>query len=184
MDMLKKFFREHTLRELVTIALEQWVQPFIAWIPSLTGFVVRYLFFKVTFKSLGGMCYIAPGVTMQRSYGIRAGRNLAVNRGSLIDGKGEVEIGDNVLIGPNVIITSAQHSFDRPDIPIVMQPEKKARVTIGNDVWIGTHAIINPGINIGDRVVIGAGSVVTHDVESYSVVVGIPAKIVKKLPLE
>jgi len=182
--MLNKFFREHTLRELITIALEQWVQPFIAWIPSLTGFIIRYLFFKITFKSLGGMCYVTPGVTMQRSYGIKAGRNLAVNRGTFIDGKGEVEIGDNVLIGPYVIITSAQHSFERADIPIVMQPEKKAKVTIGNDVWIGTHVIINPGVHIGDRVVIGAGSVVTHDVESYSVVVGIPAKTIKKLPTE
>ena len=182
--MLKKFFREQTFRQLITIALEQWIEPLIAWIPSLTGFVIRYLFFKIIFKSLGGMCYIAPGVTMQRSYGIKAGRNLAVNRGSLIDGKGEVELGDNVLIGPNVIITSAQHSFDRVDIPMAMQPEKKAKVTIGNDVWIGTHAIINPGITIGDRVVVGAGAVVTHDVESYSVVAGVPAKLIKKLPTE
>ena len=170
------------MRQLATIAVEQWVQPFLAWIPSLTGFVVRYLFFKLLFRSLGGMCYIAPGVTMQRSYGIRAGRNLAVNRGSLIDGKGEVEIGDDVLIGPNVVITSAQHCFERPDLPMNVQPEKKARVRIGNDVWIGAHAVIVPGVSIGDRVVIAAGAVVTRDVDSHSVVGGVPARKIKDLP--
>lgn len=180
--MLKKFYREHTFQQLSIIAIEQWIQPFIAWIPGLTGFVVRYIFFKIIFKSLDGMCYIAPGVTMQRSYGIKAGKNLAVNRGTLIDGKGQVQIGDNVLIGPYVIIASAQHSFDRPGIPIVMQPEKKAKVTIGNDVWIGSHVVILPGVYIGDRVVIGAGSVVTNNVESYQVVAGTPAKKVKTIP--
>lgn len=131
--------------------------------------------------SLDGMCFVAPGVTMQRSYGIKAGKNLAVNRGTLIDGKGEVELGDNVLIGPYVIITSAQHSLDRSDQPIIMQPEKKAKVTIGNDVWIGTHAVILPGVSIGNRVIIGASSVVTRDVESFSMVVGSPAKKIKTI---
>lgn len=179
--MLRKFFREHTVRQLATIAIEQWAQPILGWIPGLTGFVMRYLLFKALFGSLGGMCYVAPGVTMQRCYGIRAGKNLAVNRGSLIDGKGGVEIGDNVLIGPYVIITSAQHSFERPDLPMNAQAEKKARVQIGNDVWIGTHAIINPGVSIGDRVIVAAGAVVTHDVESHSVVAGVPAKKIKDL---
>jgi acetyltransferase-like isoleucine patch superfamily enzyme len=180
--MLKKFLHEQTFSELVTIVAEQWIQLFVGWIPGMTGFVLRYLFYKIIFRSLGGMCYISPGVTMQRSYGIKIGKNFAVNRGTFIDGKGEVEIGDNVLIGPYVMIASAQHSFDRPDLPIIMQPEKKAKVKIGNDVWVGTHAIILPGVCIGNRVVIGANSVVTHDVEPYSVVVGTPAKKIKDLP--
>ena len=127
------------------------------------------------------MCYIAPGVTMQRSYGIKIGKNFAANRGTLIDGKGGVTIGDNVLIGPYVIITSAQHSFNNLDIPIILQPEERARVTIGNDVWIGTHSVILPGISIGDRVIIGANSVVTHDVEAHSLMVGSPAKRISTL---
>jgi maltose O-acetyltransferase len=164
---------------LIIIEIEQWVQPIFSWILGMTGFITRYLLYKIIFKSLDGMCFVAPGVTMQRSYGIMAGKNLAVNRGTLIDGKGEVVLGENVLIGPYVIIASSQHSFERPDLPIIMQTETKARVTIGNDVWIGTHAIILPGVTVGYHVVIGAGSVVTRDVDSN--VVGSPAKKIKMI---
>jgi acetyltransferase-like isoleucine patch superfamily enzyme len=140
------------------------------------------LFFKLIFKHLGGYPFIAPGVTFQRSYGIRVGNRLAVNRGTLIDGKSGLQIGDNVLIGPYVVITSAQHSFDQADIPMIMQLETKKEVTIGNDVWIGAHAVILPGVHIGDRVIIGAGAIVTHDIESHSITAGVPARVIKALP--
>jgi acetyltransferase-like isoleucine patch superfamily enzyme len=176
-----KIFRENTLKQLIILVLEQWVQPFIAWIPGITGFTVRYLFFKLIFNHLGGFCYIGAGVTMQRSFGIRVGKRFAVNRGTILDGKGNLSIGDNVLIGPNVVITSAQHSFDRVDIPIIMQVETKKEVIIGNDVWIGANSVILPGVHIGDRVIIGAGSVVSHDIASHSIAVGAPARVIKPL---
>ena len=179
--LLEKIFRENTPNQLIVLALEQWVQPFLAWIPGITGFTLRYVFFKLIFNRLEGFSYIAPSVTMQRSYGIRAGKRLAVNRGTLIDGKGNIQIGDNVLIGPYVVITSAQHSFDRADLPMIMQVETKKEVVIGNDVWIGAHAVILPGVHIGDRVIIGAGSIVSHDIESHSIAAGAPARVIKPL---
>lgn len=179
--LFAKIFRENTPKQLMVLALEQWIQPFIAWIPGITGFAIRYVFFKLLFNRLGGFSYIAPSVTMQRSYGIRAGRRLAVNRGTIIDGKGKIQIGDNVLIGPYVVIASAQHSFDQADLPMIMQVETQKEVVIGNDVWIGAHAVILPGVHIGDRVIIGAGSIVSHDIESHSVAVGAPARVIKPL---
>ena len=179
--LLVKLFREHTIRELIVLALEQWIQPLIGWIPGLTGFCVRTLFLKLIFRRLSGMAYVAPGVTVQRSYGISAGKRLAVNRGTIIDGKGGVEIGDNVLIGPYVVIASAQHSYAKADLPIIMQPEEREKIVIGNDVWIGAHAVVLPGVHIGDRVVIGAGAVVTRDIESFSVVAGVPAQKLKNI---
>lgn len=179
--LLGKFFREHSLRQLMVLGLEQWVQSFIGWIPGLTGFVARTAFYKLTFRQLNGMSYVTPGVTLQRSYGISAGKRLVVNKGTIIDGKGGVRMGDNVLIGPYVVIASTAHSYDAPEIPIVMQTEKKAEVVIGNDVWIGAHVVILPGIHIGDRVIIGAGAVVTQDIESHSVALGIPARKVRSL---
>jgi maltose O-acetyltransferase len=179
--LFTKIFRENTPKQLLILALEQWIQPFIAWIPGITGFTIRYVFFKLIFNRLGGFSYIAPSVTMQRSYGIRAGKRLAVNRGTIIDGKGNIQIGDNVLIGPYVVITSAQHSFDRVDLPMIMQVETQKEVVIGNDVWIGAHAVILPGVHIGDRVIIGAGSIVSQDIESHSIAVGVPAKVIKPL---
>ncbi len=98
-------------------------------------------------------------------------QNFVKNRGQLI-------LGDRVSIGPRVIIVLASHpnaSLLRSDLP-----SKPQQVTIGNDVWIGAGAIILNGVTIGDKAIIGAGSVVTHDVPSNTIVVGNPARPIKK----
>lgn len=94
---------------------------------------------------------------------------------------GPVEIGENVMMGPEVVIYTSGHNYSRTDIPIMQQgsTDKKA-VKIGNDVWIGRRAIIMPGVSVGDGCVIGAGAVVTHDVPAFTVVGGVPAKVIKE----
>ncbi len=94
--------------------------------------------------------------------------------------RGPLLIGNNVMMGPEVIIITANHGFERIDIPMMVQgssPRKK--VIIGNDVWIGTRAIILPGITIGNGVIIGAGSIVTKDIPDYAIAAGNPARIVR-----
>ena len=84
------------------------------------------------------------------------------------------------MIGPEVIIYTQNHSFDRIDIPMCEQGfQEECKVEIGNDVWIGARVIILPGVKIGNGCVIGAGAVVTKDVPDYCVVGGNPAKILK-----
>jgi len=102
-----------------------------------------------------------------------------VNNFTNIDGWGGVEIGKNVLIGPNVQIISYQHNYKNKNIEIKKQGSIKAKITIEDDVWIGASSIIMAGVTIYKGSVIGAGSVVTKDVEPYSVVVGTPAKRIK-----
>lgn len=93
---------------------------------------------------------------------------------------GPVTIGNDVMMGPEVVIYTFLHNYDRVDIPMRLQGIEAPRpVRIGNDVWIGRRAIIMPGVTIGDGVIIGAGAVVTKDVPPYSVVGGVPAKIIK-----
>lgn len=93
---------------------------------------------------------------------------------------GPIKIGDYVNIGPDVIILTLLHKYDRVDITMQDQGYyDKKPVVIGNDVWIGTRAIIMPGVTIGNGVIIGAGAVVTKDVPDYSVVVGCPARVVR-----
>jgi len=93
---------------------------------------------------------------------------------------GAVVIGNNVMMGPDVTILSSNHKFDRIDIPMSQQGhQESAPVIIGNDVWIGTRAIILPGRKIGNGVIIGAGAVVTKDVPDYAIVGGNPARIIK-----
>ena len=93
---------------------------------------------------------------------------------------GPVKIGENVMMGPEVIVYTSGHKHDRTDIPMIAQGGDEARVvTIGNDVWIGRRAMIMPGVTIGDGCVIGAGAVVTKDIPPYSIAGGVPAKVMK-----
>jgi maltose O-acetyltransferase len=94
--------------------------------------------------------------------------------------RGPLIIGKNVMMGPEVIILTSLHGFDRIDIPMTQQDSSlKKKVIIGNDVWIGTRVIILPGLTIGNGVIIGAGSIVTRDIPDYAIVAGNPAKIVR-----
>ena len=94
-----------------------------------------------------------------------------------------VEIGDNVMIGSFVLITDHSHGeLARSEIPFAERPLlSKGPVIIEDNVWIGEHACIMPGVTIGEGSIIGANAVVTHDVPPYSVAVGVPAKVVKQL---
>ena len=95
--------------------------------------------------------------------------------------QGPLVMGDYVMMAPDVVILGGQtHATDRLDIPMGLQGVTPTRTTtIGNDVWIGTRAIIKGGVNIGNGVIIGAGAVVTKDVPDFAVVAGNPARIIK-----
>ena len=85
------------------------------------------------------------------------------------------------MMGPNCYIFQANHKYERTDIPIIMQGLTSPRQTvIGNDVWIGRNVSILPGKKIGSGSIIGVGSIVTKDVDEYTVVGGNPAKIIKR----
>lgn len=92
-----------------------------------------------------------------------------------------VTIGNDVMMGPDCMIYTTNHGMDRLDIPMWKQKSSKPEpVVIGNDVWIGSRVIILSGVHIGDGSVIGAGSIVTKDVEPYSIVAGNPARLIRK----
>ena len=97
---------------------------------------------------------------------------------------GPIKIGRDVMMGPEVVIYTSGHKFDRTDIPMMDQGFTETEpVTIGNDVWIGRRVIIMPGVTIGDGCILGAGAVVTKDIPPYTVVGGVPAKVIKhRLP--
>lgn len=93
---------------------------------------------------------------------------------------GPISIGKNVMMGPEVIIYTSGHRFDRTDVPMMEQGSTEpCAVSIGDDVWIGRRAMIMPGVTIGEGCVIGAGAVVTKDIPPFSVAAGVPARVVK-----
>lgn len=94
---------------------------------------------------------------------------------------GPVEIGSNVNLAQGIVVTALNHNFTDCTKRIDEQGVSTAKVTIGNDVWIGANATVLPGVTIGNHSVVAAGAVVTKDVPPYSLVGGVPAKILKKL---
>jgi len=108
---------------------------------------------------------------------IELGSQIDVGEFVVLRGGGGVTIGDRVLIAAGAAIVSEGHPVD---LPRWRQVESKA-VRIGNDVWIGTHAIILPGVTVGDGSIVAAGAVVTSDVPPYTVVAGIPARVVREI---
>lgn len=120
------------------------------------------------------------GVIRELGDGIRVGSHVGFAQNAFIAVRGPIEIGDNCIFGPNVAIHSENHVFADPDIPIRLQGATRDGVKIGRDCWIGEGAVILDGVTIGDGCVIAAGAVVTKDIPSYSIAVGIPAKVIKR----
>jgi len=108
-----------------------------------------------------------------------AGAYSYVGPGCLIYPK--VKIGDYTMLAQNVQIIGGDHDFTKPGVPIIFSNRGKLNETdIGKDVWIGANTIILTGVKIGNGAIIAAGSVITKNIEPYSVVGGIPAKFIKK----
>lgn len=109
---------------------------------------------------------------------ISIGKNCQINENVFIQG---ATIGNYVMIAPNVSILANMHKFNRIDVPMVFQGKVLGRkAIIDDDVWIGRNAVIMPGVKIKRGSIIAASAVVTKDVEEYSIVGGVPAKLIKK----
>lgn len=131
--------------------------------------------------TVGAGTIIREGAILQ-AYGgrIELGSDCTVNAYCVIQGNGGVKIGNNVLIAAHVCIFSANHVFSDPDRPIRSQGETREGVEIGSDVWIGAGAKILDSVWIGRGAVVAAGAVVTRDVPEFTVVGGVPARIMRK----
>lgn len=109
---------------------------------------------------------------------VRIGKYCQINEECRIR---NVEIGNYVMIAPQVMILHSGHSYERKDIPMYYQPPKYYPMTIiEDDVWIGSRAIIMHGVRIGKGAIVAAGAVVTKDVPPYTIVGGNPAREIKK----
>jgi len=122
---------------------------------------------------------IEPSFRCDYGYNIHLGENFYANYDLIILDVCEVRIGKNCFIGPRVSICAAGH-------PVKAAPRSSGRefgraITIGDDVWIGAHAVINPGVTLGDRVVVASGAVVTKSFGDDVVLAGVPARVVKTI---
>ena len=124
----------------------------------------------------GEGCTLNRYAMLQSARGtLTLGNRVEVNNYALINAAGDIDIGDDTLIGPGVKIISYRHGIAAGDL-IRNQPNETRPIRIGKGVWIGANAIVLAGVSIGDGAVIGAGSVVTHDVPDNEIWVGVPAR--------
>lgn len=146
---------------------------------------IRSLFLKFRFKKCGKNTYI-HGSVRGHFKNVTIGDNCSIgefnNFNTLLS---KISIGNNVITAPNVSFITGNHRYDIVGkcMNEISDAEKRDNddvdIIIGNDVWIGTGAIILKGVNIGDGAIVGAGAVVTKSVKPYSIVGGNPAKLLK-----
>jgi len=152
----------------------------LAWgLAELLPFPIRNIFFKICFGRYGRGSFIDYGCYMRYTSQIYIGEHCSINRGTKIYASHyhndvKIEIGNHVALGPEVCLFSAGHNYHCLELP-----DTAASIVIGDNAWVGGRSIILPGITIGEGAVVGAGSVVTKDVEPFSIVCGNPAKKVK-----
>src|SRR3989339_4086 len=112
--------------------------------------------------------------------GLKVGDHSNIGPFAYIGCSGKITIGNNVMISPRVSIYAENHVFEDARIPMKEQGVTQSAVTIEDDCWIASNSIILAGVTIGKGSVIAAGSVVTKSVPPYSVVAGVPAKVIKQ----
>jgi len=185
----------YTLREL-----NAWLEFFIRYTPGRIGNLLRNFYYKNRSKNSFSNNRFETGFRVEFPKNVRIssnsyfglnckiyacetsiveiGRNVSFNSNVMINarGIGKILIGKHVLIGPNVVVRSNNHNYEKPDIPIINQGMTNGEIIIEDNVWISSNCVILPNCTIGEGSIVAAGAVVTKDVEPYSIVGGIPAK--------
>lgn len=148
----------------------------LSMFPGLFGEYLRREFYKLTLRKCSNDCCISFGTIFSHP-NAEIGKSVYIGTNCTI---GSVSLGDNTLIGSNVDILSGkkQHSFKTLERPIREQERNFEKISIGVDTWIGNGAIIMA--DVGDKCVIGAGSVVVDEIDNFSVAAGNPARIIDK----
>lgn len=192
MNPLRPFIRE----------LKDWIEAFLGAVPGRAGVALRATYYRLRLAesapelsiqtnvsitcpnriSIGRKCHLARDCKLYATpeSPIRIGANFSANANVMINarGKGHITIGNNVLIGPNVVLRSNDHVFKQATVLINDQGMTEGAIIVGNDVWIASNAVILKNVTIGDGAVVAAGAVVTKSVPPYTIVGGVPARTI------
>ena len=174
----------------------------VSWTPGGIGYHLRRRFYGARFAALGshagiGMllavsyperirigahftCWRLCSLIADRNGQLEIGDRVSLSEGVKINASdGVIVIGDDVMIGPNVVLRSANHGMERLDIPMNAQPQVGGLIEIGNDVWIGANATLVAGARLGAGSVVAAGAVVRTPFPPFSVLGGVPATLIR-----
>ncbi|GEN89645.1 maltose acetyltransferase domain-containing protein [Oceanobacillus sojae] len=140
---------------------------------------IRSALLKNIFGATGNNLSVRPPFRCDYGYNIHVGENFYANYDCVFLDVCEIRIGDNCFIAPGVHIYTASHPLDAEER--ISGAEYGIPVSIGHNVWIGGRSVINPGVTIGNNVVIASGSIVIKDVPDNVLVGGNPAKLIKRI---
>lgn len=152
-----------------------WADAVLRGMPGECGCFLRRRF--AGFQA-GEGCRILTGVHVYYPNRLRLGRNVGIAANCQLNAAAGIDVGDNVLIGPATMIWTQNHLYGDTGRPIASQGYRLAKVTIGDDVWIGAGCVILPGVHLAAGSVVAAGAVVLRSCEPYSVLAGVPAKVI------
>lgn len=133
--------------------------------------------------NIGDYSTVEDFATINNGVGaVNIGNNSRIGIGNVVIGP--VTIGNNVILAQNIVMSGLNHNYTNINIPIYLQGETVATITIEDDCWIGANAVITAGVNIGKHSVVAGGAVVTKNIPPYCVAVGNPARVIKKYNFE
>lgn len=170
-----------------------WLQRFGTYLAKLRFLLFQWKFEKAgrrcglgrhvrvlgkTIVLLGDRVTIRSFVNLAGNGTIKIGNRTTINEYCAITAVRQVVVGSDCMFGPGVTVLDVDHEFADLEKPMAQQGYRTESVTIGNDVWLGTGAVVLRGVTIGDGAVVGANSVVTKDVQPYEIVGGVPAKTI------
>lgn len=133
---------------------------------------------------VGAGTLLEPGVwiTADPPARVHIGAGSFLNLNVMVAAQELVEIGDHCMLANGCFVSDASHRFDDPRRPVTWQGfDSKGPTRIGDNVWCGANVVVTSGVTIGERCVIGAGSVVTHDLEPFSIAAGAPARVIRRV---
>lgn len=138
---------------------------------------IQELFAKLTNTELNETLNVIPPFNTDFGKNIHIGQRVFINSGCKMQDQGGIYIGNDVLIGHNACLLTLNHEMD-PENRADMHPKP---IHIEDKAWLGSNVTVLPGVTIGEGAIVAAGAVVTKDVESNTIVGGVPAKIIKRI---
>lgn len=156
------------------------IQSFLKYLPFDFCVFLRRLLYSPFFKVAGRNLRILDGVTIKYPSDIEIGDDVTINQGCIINGRGGLAIGNDVMMGAGTKIATTDHNTDRTDVPMRTQGLTLRRIEIEDDVWFGFDAVILGGSTIRKGSIVAAGCVVPgKEIPEYSVAAAVPVRVIK-----
>jgi maltose O-acetyltransferase len=179
-NFLRKKITNISLINLVKFEVQNYLVFVLKYIPGFLGIYLRSFFYKFfIFNESHFSIFLKENISIEHGYNIFLGKNVGINSNTYINGIGKIVIGNNVLISPNVVISSGFHPVDNVKT-IYEEATILKSIVIEDDVYIGANSVILPGVTIRKGSVIGSNSLVNKSTERYTIYGGLPIKKLRK----